>query len=368
MIQTMLQRRTFLLLLAGISIGFALILLPFYGAIFWGIILAILFSPVERRLLRRLGHRRNLAAFATVMLFLVLVFIPFTLITVALVEEGTSVYDKIRSGQIDFGAYLQQIFSSLPGWLSNLLSKFGVTDISSLKDALSSAATEGSQFIATNVINIGQITVGFVISVGIMLYLLFFLLRDGGTLTARLERAIPIDEQYKRQLLETFATVIRATIKGNIVVAIVQGTLGGCMFWFLGIPAALLWAVLMAILSLAPAIGSGLIWGPVALYFLFTGSFWQGITLVLFGTVVIGLVDNILRPILVGKDTQMPDYVVLISTLGGIAAVGLNGFVLGPIVAALFIAMWDLFIKANNRVPASAAAGSEGPGEGHAAE
>ncbi|MFO6181537.1 AI-2E family transporter, partial [Pseudomonas aeruginosa] len=122
-----------------------------------------------------------------------------------------------------------------------------------------------------------------------------------------------------------------------------QGALGGLIFWVLGIEGALLWGTLMAFLSLLPAIGAALIWAPVAAYFLLTGAIWQGVVLILFCVVVIGLVDNILRPILVGKDTKMPDYVVLISTLGGMALFGLNGFVIGPLIAALFMASWDLF-------------------------
>ena len=140
-----------------------------------------------------------------------------------------------------------------------------------------------------------------------------------------------------------FTTVIRATVKGNIVVAASQGALGGMIFWILGIQGPVLWGVLMAFLSLLPAVGAGLIWVPVAIYFLATGAVWQGVVLTAFGVFVIGLVDNILRPVLVGKDTKMPDYIVLISTLGGMALFGLTGFVIGPVIAALFMASWDLF-------------------------
>ncbi|CAM5194557.1 Putative PurR-regulated permease PerM OS=Castellaniella defragrans OX=75697 GN=HNR28_000478 PE=3 SV=1 [Castellaniella defragrans] len=118
------------------------------------------------------------------------------------------------------------------------------------------------------------------------------------------------------------------------------------MFAFLGIQGALFWGVLMAFLSLLPAVGASLIWVPVAIYFLVTGAYWQGIVLTVFGVVVIGLIDNLLRPILVGKDTKLPDYVVLISTLGGLSVFGLNGFVIGPLFAALFFACWDLFPEA----------------------
>jgi predicted PurR-regulated permease PerM len=176
----------------------------------------------------------------------------------------------------------------------------------------------------------------------IVLYLLFFLLRDGDNLAARIRTAIPLQLDQQRELFRRFTTVIRATVKGNVVVAVVQGALGGLIFWFLGVHAPVLWAVVMAFLSLLPAVGCALVWLPVAIYFLVTGATWQGIVLIAYGVLVIGLVDNILRPILVGKDTRMPDYVVLISTLGGMAIFGLNGFVIGPVIAALFMAVWDI--------------------------
>lgn len=148
---------------------------------------------------------------------------------------------------------------------------------------------------------------------------------------------------HKAALFTRFADVVRATVKGGILVAIAQGALGGLAFWFLGIHAPLLWAVLMAFLSLLPAIGAGLVWVPVAIYLLATGAVWQGFGLIAYGVLVIGLVDNVLRPFLVGKDTKLPDYVVLISTLGGIEVFGLNGFVIGPLIAAIFMVSWEIF-------------------------
>jgi len=137
--------------------------------------------------------------------------------------------------------------------------------------------------------------------------------------------------------------VIRATVKGNLLVAAIQGALGGVAFWFLGVSAALLWAVLMAFLSLLPAVGAGLVWVPVAIYLFMTGVVWQSLALVAWGVLVIGLVDNVLRPLLVGKDTGMPDYVVMITTLGGMAVFGINGFVVGPAIAAMFFAVWHIY-------------------------
>ena len=157
--------------------------------------------------------------------------------------------------------------------------------------------------------------------------------------------AIPLNAPDKRDLFAKFTTVIRATVKGNILVAVAQGALGGLAFWYLDVHGALLWAVLMAFLSLLPAIGAALVWGPVALFFLATGEVGKGIGLAVFGTVVIGLVDNLLRPLLVGKDIRMPDYLVLISTIGGMAIFGINGFVIGPVIAAIFLSVWGIFAE-----------------------
>ena len=188
-----------------------------------------------------------------------------------------------------------------------------------------------------------------------MLYLLFFLLRDEDALSKRIRDAIPLHTEQQRAFLLKFTTVIRATVKGDMLVALLQGTLGGLIFWFLGISAPLLWAVVMAFFSLLPAIGAGLIWIPVAVYLLASGAIWQGVFLIAFGALIIGLADNFLRPILVGKDTKMPDYVVLISTLGGIATFGLNGFVIGPVIAAMFIAAWTSSRHQGNALRTTAA-------------
>ena len=202
------------------------------------------------------------------------------------------------------------------------------------------------QALTSRAFTIGQNTLEFVVNLFVMLYLLFFLLRDGRALSAQAARALPLKLQHSRRLLDQFATVVRATVKGNVVMALVQGTLGGLAFWVLGISGPLLWGALMALLSLLPAIGAALVWGPVALYLLSTGSIWSAVGLAVWGVLVIGLVDNVLRPILVGKETQLPDYLVLLATLGGLSVFGLNGFVIGPVIAALFIAAWDIFNQA----------------------
>ena len=340
---TDLEDRAFLLLLVAVSLAFALILWPFSGAVLWGTVLAIVFAPVHRWLSRCMRQRFTLAALATVTIIVVMVILPVTLIAALLVNEASSVYGRMQSGELNFGRYLQQVFDALPAWAANLLDRFGLTSLGAVKDRLSAGLMKGSQFLAAQAINVGQYTLEFIVSLFVMLYLLFFLLRDGDDLSRRIKAAIPLRPEQQRALFDKFAIVVRATAKSTVVVALLQGALGGLIFWFLGIHAPLLWAALMAALSLLPAVGAGLVWLPVAIYFLATGAVWQGVVLIAYGVLVIGLVDNLLRPMLVGKDTKIPDYVVLISTLGGIAVFGLNGFVIGPLIAAMFMAVWDIF-------------------------
>jgi predicted PurR-regulated permease PerM len=338
-----LEGRVLLLLLAGVSLAFVWILLPFYGAILWGAVIALLFAPLNRRLLPRLGQRRTVAALLTMLAALVILVIPFALLTAALAREAAGLYARLRSGEVQPGRFFQGVFDALPGWATNLLDRAGLVDFETLQRRLTAALAQASDFIATQALSIGQNTFQIVVQLFVTLYLAFFLIRDGDRVARAIDRAVPLLPEHKLALLATFTTVIRATVKGNLVVALVQGALGGLAFWFLGVHAALLAAVLMTFLSLLPAVGAGLVWAPVAIWFLVNGAVWQGLALIAWGVLVIGLVDNLLRPILVGRETRMPDYVVLISTLGGLVAFGLNGFVLGPAIAAMFIAVWKLY-------------------------
>jgi predicted PurR-regulated permease PerM len=338
-----LEDKTLLFLVIVVSLAFAWILLPFYGAVLWATVLAIVFDPLHRRLLRAMPGRRNLPALLALLIIVTLVILPLTLTAASIVEEVTTLHESIKSGQMNFGRFFQEFLNALPAWATNFLDRFGLTDLSTIQERLTAALVKGSSYIAAQALDIGKGTAGFLLSLGLMLYLLFFLLRDGEAMIKRITHAITLPAEQQGALVSKATAVIRAMFKGTILVAIVQGALGGLIFWILGIHAPVLWAVVMALLSLVPAAGSAVIWLPVALYLLATGSTWQGIVLILYGTFVMGLVDNILRPLLVGKETQMPDYLVLLSTLGGIAIFGLNGFVIGPLIAALFIAVWDMF-------------------------
>jgi len=341
--QQKLAQGSFLLLLIAISVIFGWIMLPFFSALLWAAVIAIVFHPLQRRWAPYFGKRKNLLALSVLLLCTLIVILPLLLVILSLAQEGSALYEKLHSGQINLNQYVEQIKDAFPQ-LQSFLDRFGI-EITSIKDQLTNATVEASRYMATQALSVGQNTAQFLVSLALMLYLTFFFLRDGERLLQLLIRALPLGDVRERQLLGKIANVTTATVKGNLVVAIVQGALGGLIFWVLDVQSALLWAVVMALVSLLPAVGSALIWAPVAIYFLATGAIWQGVVLLAFGAGVIGLVDNLLRPVLVGRTTRMPDYLVLLSTLGGIAVFGLNGLVLGPLVAALFLAFWDIFMQ-----------------------
>jgi predicted PurR-regulated permease PerM len=332
------------LLLIPVSLAFAWILLPFFGAIMWGTIIALLFSPLFRWMLPRLWHQRSLAALATLWVALVIVVLPVALLTTSVAMEASGVYERIQSGEWKPSSSFQTWFAALPDWMLVTLARLGLVNFEALQHRLDTALAQGIQWVATNSLNIGQNTLGFVVSLFITLYLAFFLIRDGDGIARDLRHAVPLAARHQQVLIDKFTTVIRATVKGSLLVAAIQGTLGGLAFWFLGLGEALLWGVLTGFLSLLPAMGSALVWLPVALYYLVTGAVWQGLGLMAFGALVIGSVDNVLRPILVGRDTRLPEYVIAMATLGGIAVLGLNGLVLGPVIAAMFMAVWHIYV------------------------
>lgn len=332
----------FLVIVLLVTMAFAWLVLPFFGAILWGLVAAILFAPIDRMLVRRLQGHRSLAASLTLILILILFVLPAAMLATALVEQASDIYQQLQSGQIDIGAMLARFRLDLPTWAGALIDSAVPRDLNSAKDLIGKGISSGLQGIASHALGVGQGALRFLASLGVMLYLTFFLLRDGRELGLHIARALPLRPELRDELVRHFVVVVRATMKGSVVIAIIQGILGGTIFHFLGIEGALLWGLLMGVFSLVPAVGTGIIWVPVAAYLFITGSTFEAGVLAFCGIFVIGLIDNLLRPILVGHDTRMPDFVVLISTLAGIDLFGLNGFIVGPVIAALFIAVWKL--------------------------
>jgi predicted PurR-regulated permease PerM len=341
-----LEQRAFLMMLVLVTLLFLFLLKPFFGAIFWACIIGLIFYPLYRRILMYWGQRTNLAALTTLAICVVIGIVPALFVLGSFFQEGASLYQRLQSGDLDLGKYIERIREAFPA-IQHFLERLNF-DLDNLKNQLSGGALTISRYIAQNAVQLGQGTMQFFISLGLMLYIAFFMLRDGKKLVDLLIRALPMGDERERLLFAKFGEVARATVKGNLVVAATQGALGGAIFWIIGIPAALLWGVVMTLFSLIPMIGAGFIWGPAAIYLFAIGEWIKGLILVAFGAGVIGLVDNLLRPLLVGRDTKLPDYVVLLSTFGGFAMFGMNGFVIGPLIAALFVVFWEIFIREFN--------------------
>ena len=247
------QHKSFLLLLALVTVAFAWLLVPFFGAVFWAVILAIVFQPLHRLLQRRVGGRRNLAAMLSVLVCIVIAIIPTTIIAASLVAEGAQVVQRVQEGQFDLPRIFTRFVAALPPWAE---AWFDRIDMEMMRERLSAAVVAATQAVAGQALNVGQLTLRFIGSVGIMLYVLFFLFRDGASIGNNILASMPLSVDYSRRLLAMFAAVARATVKGNIIIAIIQGSIGGVTFWLLGIEAALLWGVLMTFLSMLPAVGA----------------------------------------------------------------------------------------------------------------
>jgi predicted PurR-regulated permease PerM len=355
------QQRTihqawFLILLGAVSLAFLWLTLDFIQPVFWAAVLAIIFNPVQRRIEVWTGGRKAYAALITTTAIVLVVFIPLSLIGVAVSQEALNLYARITSGDIDLPGFFQR----LDPMVRQLAMRVGV-DPAALEKSVADAAGSAAQLIASQAVVVGQNVLSAFAQTALMLYVLFFFLRDGEHVLAAVSDAIPLGEGRQRALFARFAGVTRATLKGTLLVGAVQGTLGGILFWALGIRAPIFWGVIMTMLSLLPMLGPPLVWAPAALILMATGSVMKGVILLVGGALVVGMADNILRPILVGRETRMPDYMVLLSTLGGLSVFGLSGFVAGPVLAALFLSVWDMFSREQRSAAAMAAAEAHSP-------
>ncbi|MCB0629811.1 MAG: AI-2E family transporter [Lewinella sp.] len=329
----------FLILVLAVTAAFFGLILDFMLAVFWAIVLAILFHSTYRYIGIKLKGRKNLAAGLTLLSILLVVIIPLTVLAITLVNETIQVYQQIQDGDLNVQDRINNLQEQLPV-VEGYLERFGIDPVK-LRESIGETIASVTQNLAGQAINITQNVFGFIVQFFIMLYILFFFLRDGRRLIHQLVWVLPLGDENERKLLARFASVARATVKGSLIVALVQGTIGGVLFWAVGIPAAVLWGFIMTILSLLP-VGSGVIWLPAAIIMFSQGEIGRGITILIVGALVIGLVDNLLRPRLVGSDTKMPDYLILLSTLGGLSWFGLSGFALGPIIAAFFVTCWAM--------------------------
>jgi predicted PurR-regulated permease PerM len=334
-------RKGFLLaLVIAVTGTFVFVIKDFLMTLFVAGIFSGLTHPLYLRLVKALGGRKALAAILTLLIVVLLVGAPLVFVLSIVTNEAISIADNVTpvvkrfiSEPTSVDSYLDRIFAVqwLAPYRETLLTKAGET------------AGSLSRVVVSSLTSTTRGTFSLIIDFFMMLYAMFFFLIKGRHYLDQALQYLPLRESEQRQMLERFNSVARATLKGTLLIAIVQGTLGGTILAILGIPAAVLWGLLMTVLSLLPLIGGAIVWVPVSIVLAVQGAWVKALILVVFCSLVIGSVDNLLRPRFVGRDTGMSDLLVLFSTLGGISVFGGIGFLVGPLVAALFVTIWDIF-------------------------
>jgi predicted PurR-regulated permease PerM len=337
-----LQQASFLTILVIVSLLMAVIVYPFAQPLLWAALAAIMFQPLYRYILRRLRGRRNPAAGLSLLTIFIVVLIPAAWVGSLVAQQALVLVEALQKQPPDLAALFDTVYTSLPRLAREAVDRSGWADISTVQARIQNLVTQSAGMIATQAVSIGSGALSFFLSFGVALYVMFFLLRDGERIGRTVLCAVPVERSIADRLAERFLGIVRATIKGTGVVALVQGALGWITLLIAGVPSALLFGVLMTIFALVPVIGAGAVWLPAGLWLLISGATWQGVFVLLVGFFVISSADNVLRPILVGRDTGIPDWIILITTLGGISLVGFSGIVLGPLVAGLFLASWSI--------------------------
>lgn len=329
-----------LLAVLFISALFLAMIRQFLMAIVLAGIFSALFHPLYRYFVKLFGRRRSLASITTIALIVSVVLVPlavlFGIVTAQAIKVGEAVIPWVERQQRD------------PDAMFNLLQSLPFFEhIEPYRDIITQKAGEVvksiSAFLITGLSSFTLETMNLVVTFVILLYCMFFFLMDGQKLLAKVLYYLPLGDHDERRMLEKFTSVTRATLKGTAVIGILQGGLAGLAFAVAGISSAVFWGTLMAVLSVIPSVGSALVWGPAAIILAVTGHVGKGIGLAAFCAVVVGSLDNLLRPMLVGKDTQMHELMIFFGTLGGIVMFGLPGIILGPIIAALFTTIWDIY-------------------------
>jgi predicted PurR-regulated permease PerM len=337
-----LQHASFLLILAVVSLLMAVIVWPFAQPLLWAALAAIMFQPLYRWMLRKLGGRRNPAAIASLLVIFFAVLVPALWLGTLVVQESLTLVATLQKQPLDLATTFDRAYGMLPQMAQETIDRSGWADMANVQTKLEDLLAASAGMIASQAVSIGSGALGFLLAFSVGLYVMFFLLRDGERIGRTILRTVPVERSIAERLAERFLGIVRATIKGSGVVGLVQGVLAGISFVIVGLESALLFGVLTTVFALVPVIGAGAVYVPVGLWLLIAGESWQGIFVLVFGFGVISSSDNVLRPILVGRDTGIPDWIILITTLGGISFLGFSGIVLGPLVAGLFLASWSI--------------------------
>ena len=337
-------RKGFLLaLVVGITAAFVFVVRDFLMTIFVAAIFSGLAHPLYRRLNKAFGGREGLASAVTLLAIVLLVGGPLVFTVSIVTSEAVRMSDNVTP-------LVTQLINE-PGLIATYLDRIpGIERLAPYREILLTKGGEAAgnlgKVIVSSLSSTTRGTLALIVDFFMMLYAMFFFLSHGRSYLDSILRYLPLREAEQNLMLQRFVSVTRATLKGTLLIGLVQGTLGGVMFAILGIPGAALWGLLMVLLSLLPVVGGALVWVPAAIILAILGSWIKALILAGFCSLVIGSIDNVLRPRLVGHDTQMSDLLIFVSTLGGIAVFGAIGFIVGPIIAALFVTIWEIFGKA----------------------
>lgn len=334
------RRIVLIIFVIVISVIFFRMIQGFLMAILMAGIFSALANPLYRRFERWYRGRRSLASISTLLIIVLLIIIPMGGLLGIVAAQAFKVGQSITP-------WIQQQLSD-PSGLAGLLEKLPFYEqIAPYQHEILVKAGEMvgsvSQFLISGLSSVTVVTAQFLFNLFVFLYTMYFFLMDGEKLLNRILCYLPLEESDELRMLDRFTSVTRATLKGTAVIGILQGGLAGLAFAVVGIPSAVFWGTIMVVLSVIPGIGTGFVWVPAAIILAATGHMGQAIGLALFCGLVVGSLDNFLRPRLVGKDTQLPDLLIFFGTLGGIFFFGVLGIIIGPIVAALFVTIWEIY-------------------------
>ncbi len=332
-----------LLLVVAVTVLFLAVTWPFLKPLLLGALLAGLFHPLYRWITRLLGGRPSVGAAVTLLVLLVLGLGPLSAFLGIVLQQALTMSDRALP-------WLNQHLGAattfnVQEWVvkrSPALAKYMPSQEQLLEQIGTVAKTTGA-FLVGFASRMTATTAAFVLDLFVMLYAMFFFFRDGHKILERIFYYTPLSDQDETRMFTQFASITRATVKGTLVIGIIQGALAGIAFWVAGIEGAALWGTVMTVLSIIPGIGAALVWVPAVIVLFVTGQHLTAILLAAWCAAVVGTVDNFLRPMLVGRDAKMPDLLILIGTLGGLFLFGPIGFIVGPIVCGLFLTVWDIY-------------------------
>jgi len=327
----------FVLSLSAVSIFFLYIIRPLFYPIFWAAVIASITHPFYIRLKEKIKIA-NLSSAIVLFITVLIIILPLILVGGLLVKQSIDLYGELstKGGQINSG------FQTLINWTKyNAVTAKLNFDESFWIQKISDFTSLATNFLLSGIKNLTENSFTFILMFVIMLYALFYFIRDGAKMLRKAMRLSPLGDRYEVMFYNKFTSAARAAIKGTLLVGLIQGGIGTILFYAVGIDGALIWGTAMMLLSIL--IGSYFIWIPAGIIMLATGNIWQGVLILAVGVLVIGTIDNLLRPMLIGRDIQMHPLLIFLSTLGGALAFGLSGFVIGPVVTALLISFWEMY-------------------------